>query len=61
VINRVILRSSGHNEELSVAQFLHLPLDQRIQFILEHAVTFYEGGEVVDRQDALKYLRTLQR
>jgi hypothetical protein len=57
VIDRVILRSAGHNEELSVQQFLHLPLDDRIRFILEHAVTFYEGRE----QDALKYLRTVKR
>jgi hypothetical protein len=61
VIDRVVLSSTGHNEELSVAQFLHLPLDDRIRFILEHAVTFYQGGEIVDRQDALKYLRTVKR
>jgi hypothetical protein len=61
VITRVVLLSADSSQELSVAQFLQLPLDQRIQLILERAVTFYEDRTLIDHQDAMRYLRTLKR
>jgi hypothetical protein len=61
VINRVIVHSADRNRELSVEGFLQLPLDERIQLILERAVTFYDDRTLIDHQEAMKYLRTLKR
>jgi hypothetical protein len=61
VISRVILASSSGNQELSLDQFLQLPLDQRIQLIMQRAATFYRDEAVVERQEAMRYLRTVKR
>ena len=62
VIARVRLRADNEDRELSVEQFLSLPLDKRIQLILEQHVTFFdERKQLMDRQAALKELRTLRR
>jgi hypothetical protein len=61
VITRVIVLSADRNRELSVEGFLQLPLDERIQLILERAVTFYDDRTLIDHQEAMKYLRTLKR
>jgi hypothetical protein len=62
VIARVLLRSGNEDRELSVEQFLKLPLDQRIQLILEQNVSFYDEQQLLlDRQEALKELRTWRR
>jgi hypothetical protein len=61
VINRVVLRSSKGSETLSLTQFLELPLNERIQLILARVATFYCDDVVVERQDAMRYLRSFRR
>jgi hypothetical protein len=62
VIARVLLRTGNEDRELSVEQFLKLPLDKRIQMILEQHVSFFdEQKQLMDRQEALKELRTWRR
>lgn len=61
MINRVKLKSANGTETLSLDQFLQLPLDERIQLILARAATFYDDDVVVDRQDAMRILRTVRR
>jgi len=61
VIDRVILTTGHNSQELSLDQFLDLPLNERIQLILERAATFYRGDTVIERQDAMRYLRTVKR
>ena len=52
----VITRDSTHTE-LTLQKFAALPLHERVGLILERAVEFYDRGKLVDRQDALKFLR----
>lgn len=62
MITRVRLTAGNEDRELSVEQFLKLPLDQRIQLILEQHVSFFdETKQLMDRQVALKELRTWRR
>ena len=61
MINRVVLRSSKGSETLSLEQFLELPLNQRIELILARVTTFYCDDVVVERQDAMRYLRSYRR
>jgi hypothetical protein len=62
VIARVLLHTGNEDRELSVDQFLKLPLDKRIQLILEQNVAFYDEQQgLMDRQEALKELRTWRR
>ena len=61
MIDRVVLTAGETSRELSLGQFLELPLHERIQLILERAVTFYSGDHVIDRQDAMRYLRNVNR
>jgi hypothetical protein len=62
VIARVVLRDGLSERELSVAQFLQLPLDQRIQLLLEHKIAFYDAQQKpIERQDAMKQLRDVRR
>lgn len=61
VINRIVLRSSKGSETLSLTQFLELPLNERIQLILARVATFYCDDVVVERQDAMRYLRSFRR
>ncbi len=60
-ITRVVLRRDGTVEELSLDGFLALPLNQRIELILERAVEFYAGDELIERQTAMKLLRTARK
>lgn len=62
MITRVRLTAGNEDRELSVEQFLKLPLDQRIQLILEQHVSFFdETKQLMDRQVALKELRSWRR
>jgi hypothetical protein len=55
--DRVVLLQDGQRRNLSVADFLALPLDVRVGVILKRSIEFYEGRTPVDRQKALEYLR----
>jgi hypothetical protein len=57
--NRVVIVEEGKRRDLSVEQFLELPLDVRIHFVLKRAVEFYDGVEPVARNTALSSLRRL--
>jgi hypothetical protein len=46
---------------LTAAAFLELPLPQRIQLILGREVAFLLGSNAVDRSEALRALRSMQR
>lgn len=61
MINRVVLQSANGSETLSLEQFLQLPLNERIELILARAATFYQDDVVVERQDAMRFLRTVKR
>lgn len=62
MIAHVRLNTGDEDRELSVEQFLKLPLDMRIQMLLEQHVSFFdEHQQLMDRQEALKELRTRRR
>jgi hypothetical protein len=62
MIVHVRLNTDDEDRELSVEQFLKLPLDTRIQMLLEQHVSFFdEHKRLIDRQEALKELRTRRR
>jgi hypothetical protein len=48
--------SLGIGRQLSVAEFLALPLDERVRSILNREIQFFRGDEPVDRALALKSL-----
>jgi hypothetical protein len=56
--DRIVLVEGGRRRELSVREFLAMPLDVRIRAILQRAVEFYDGEHEIDRQSALKFLRS---
>jgi hypothetical protein len=56
----VILSDSGKPREMSVDEFLALPLDQKIKSVLSRRIEFYDGHAAVDRKLGLASLRTLQ-
>jgi hypothetical protein len=53
--NRVVNLDTG--ESLSVDQFLALPLDVKIGYVLSRSVAFYDGATLVERKVALASLR----
>lgn len=55
--DRVRLRGDVERT-LSPAEFLALPLNQRIQLVLTRRVEFFRGHEAVDVRDGLAWLRT---
>ena len=62
MIESVVLRDGLRDRELTVVQFLKLPLDQRIRLLLEHKVCFFDEQRLpIERQEALVLLRDLQR
>lgn len=58
--DRVVLSVSGGTRTLSVAEFLELPLTQRIKVVLDRSAVFYHRGAELDRKVALDRLRTRQ-
>lgn len=55
--DRVELAGTDGRRNLSVDQFCHLPLAERLRAVLENRVSFFRGGELVDSREALKALR----
>ncbi len=56
--NRVLVEENGRRRELTVGGFLALPLHDRVSLVLGRAVEFYKDRTPVDRQEALKHLRS---
>ena len=62
MIAQIVLQLPEGSRELTVETFLKLPLDQRIQYILERRVCFYDDDHaLIERDVALKELRTWKR
>jgi hypothetical protein len=57
--NRIVLTENGRRRELTVEQFLDLPLDQRIHLVLSRALEFYDANQPVARNVALASLRRI--
>jgi hypothetical protein len=57
--DRVVITEGGERREMTVAQFVELPLDQRIHYILERTLVFYRGDVEIDRRVALAGIRHL--
>jgi hypothetical protein len=58
-LSRVVVQDGGgHTTSLSVADFLALPLDQRVRHVLEQQLQFYdEAGQRLSTADGLRFLR----
>jgi hypothetical protein len=59
VFDRVIIQLGVERRELSIEEFLHLPLHERVRYVLDRSVEFCLGSTVVDRKLALNSLRAL--
>jgi hypothetical protein len=57
--NRIVLVENGRRRELTVEQFLELPLDLRINYVLSRALEFYDAATPVARSVALASLRRI--
>jgi hypothetical protein len=57
----VVQENGGRAAEMSVSEFLALPLDQRVRLILEQQLHFYdEGGHRLSTAEGLKLLKSLR-
>jgi hypothetical protein len=54
--DRVVVTIDSSATQLSIAQFLALPLDRRIGYVLARQVQFFLGQTPVDRRAALASL-----
>jgi hypothetical protein len=52
--NRVVVGET--KRELSVDQFLALPLNERVRYVLSQHIAFYDGVAPVERSIALRSL-----
>jgi hypothetical protein len=59
--DRVVINGGGLHRELSPAEFMALPLPQRIRSIVAREVEFFRNGTRVDRCLALRELSAWQR
>jgi hypothetical protein len=60
VIDRVIISVGGERRELSLTDFLALPLHERVGVVLNRTAEFFHGRVPIDRKAALRSLRDLQ-
>jgi hypothetical protein len=60
VIDRVVISVGGHRKDLSLAEFLALPLHERVGSVLNRTTEFFHGRVPIDRKVALRSLRDLQ-
>ena len=55
--DRVVVTDANlQQEELTLHEFLSLPLHRRIRFVLQRKVEFFRGALAVERSEALKSL-----
>jgi hypothetical protein len=59
VFDRVIVQLGVEKRELSIDEFLHLPLHERVRCVLDRSVEFFLGKTAVDRKLALNSLRAM--
>jgi hypothetical protein len=57
-LSRVAVQDGGRTCEMSVSEFLAMPLDRRVRLVLEQQIEFYdEAGRRLSTADGLKLLR----
>jgi hypothetical protein len=56
----VLLKSEIPPRKLSATEFLGLPLDRRIGYVLSRQIEFFHDGAIVERRHALASLQQLQ-
>jgi hypothetical protein len=57
-LTRVTVRDGSGTADMSVREFLALPLDRRVQLVLEQQLQFYDQtGAQIPAADGLKLLR----
>jgi hypothetical protein len=56
MFDAVFVRREAGLTELSVAEFLGLPLTERVRSLIEHKVEFRRNGATVSPADAMKSL-----
>ena len=57
-LSRVVVQDGDTATNMSVAEFLAMPLDRRVRHVLEQQLQFYdEGGRRLSTADGLKLLR----
>jgi hypothetical protein len=60
-LSRVAVQTAGGRSDLSVGEFLALPLDQRVRMVLEKQLEFFdEAGCPLPIGDGLKLLRAVR-
>jgi len=57
----VLIDQAGEKQRLSAREFLRLPLNDRIQVILERRIEFQKGGLMISRSVALQSLMASNR
>lgn len=55
--DRVVVQSEGGARQMSVPEFMRIPLAERIQHILKRRLQFFQGDTPVDQRLALAALR----
>ena len=57
-LTRVAVQDGGRTCEMSLSEFLAMPLDRRVRLVLEQQIEFYdEAGERLSTADGLRLLR----
>jgi|LNFM01.1.fsa_nt_gb hypothetical protein len=55
--DRVVIQDASGRRELTVEQFLEIPLSERIRSVISRTATFFDGPREVERMSALDSLR----
>jgi hypothetical protein len=57
-LSRVAVQDGDRTSEMSVSEFLAMPLDRRVRLVLQQQLQFYdEKGRLLSAADGLKLLR----
>lgn len=56
LFERVIITEGEVKKTLTYAQFMALPLHQRVQHLMDRAIAFYTGAMEIDRRVVLRSL-----
>jgi hypothetical protein len=60
VFDRVLLRTGGTWNVVSMDEFFDLPLSDRIRHVIDRSVAFQLDGRSVDQKEALAAIRRLR-
>jgi hypothetical protein len=55
--DRVVIKEKNGRKTMTIDEFLAIPLAEKIQYILDRNIEFYDGLMPVDRKTALAHLR----